>query len=39
MTTFKRPVAGRTKGNGMGGHKRPHGMRKFKPGKNRGGGR
>lgn len=38
-TGFNRLTAGRVKGNGMGGHKRPHGVRKMKHSKNRGGGR
>lgn len=39
-TGFNRMVAGRTKGNGMGGHRKAHGVKRFKNRiKNRGGGR
>lgn len=38
-TGFNRLTAGRTKGSGMGGHKRAVGVRKMKRMKNRGGGR
>jgi hypothetical protein len=35
-TGFNLPVRGRGKGNGMGGHKKPHGVKKFHRVKNRG---
>jgi hypothetical protein len=36
QTGFNRPTVGRSKGSGMGGPKKPHGMKKFHRVKNRG---